>query len=75
MPAEIRSFHDPLEPAIYWDSSFPIAVHDVTHMMERYRLLPTDACHIAVAQSHGINAFATLDPDFSAVNGIVLFMP
>jgi len=199
MPAEIRNFHDPLEPEIYWDSSFSIAVNDANHthhreclefalrckmervacyisdwvlnevafylirtrlellgrqrglywrellrrdpsvidgimplirnafaelsnfalwlpslneqfydllsqwqlppehaiqlaasaawsanvtlsdeamqLVERYRLLPTDAAHIVVALSHGVRAFATLDPDFALVDGIILFMP
>jgi predicted nucleic acid-binding protein len=199
MPAEIRSFHDPLEPEIYWDSSFSIAVNDTSHMhhreclefalrckrehvacyisdwvlnevafylirtqlellgrqqglywrelhrrdpsvidgimplvrnalaelsnfalwlpslnerfydllaqwqlppehaiqlaasvawsvnatlsdeamqlVERYRFLPTDAAHIVVALSHGVRAFATLDPDFAIVDGIIVFMP
>jgi predicted nucleic acid-binding protein len=198
MPAEIRSFHDPLEPFIYWDSSFSIAATDVNHshyricrafvdrcmqedvicfisdwvlnevafylirtqlellgrqqglywrelhrrdpsvidgimplvrnalaelsnfalwlpslnerfydllaqwqlppehaiqlaapvawsvnatlsdeamqLVERYRLLPTDAAHIVVALSHGVKAFATLDPDFALVDGIIVFM-
>jgi len=35
MPAEIRSFYAPLEPSIYWDSSFSIAVHDTSHPHHR----------------------------------------
>jgi predicted nucleic acid-binding protein len=43
-------------------------------LVERYRLLPTDAAHIVVALSHGVRAFATLDPDFALVDGIIVFM-
>ncbi len=31
MPAQRRTFHDPLESAIYWDSSFAIAYIDDRH--------------------------------------------
>ncbi|MFN4179405.1 MAG: type II toxin-antitoxin system VapC family toxin [Armatimonadota bacterium] len=46
---------------------------EALELMTRYRLLPTDAYHIAVALTHGIRAFATLDPDFLRVDGIIVF--
>lgn len=48
---------------------------EALELMTRYRLLPTDAYHIAVAQTYGIRAFATLDPDFLSVDGIIVFTP
>ncbi len=77
MPAERRTFHDALEEFVYWDSSFAIAAFAVQarafDLMRQHALLPTDACHIAVALEAGINAFATLDEDFLRVDGIIVY--
>jgi predicted nucleic acid-binding protein len=43
--------------------------------MERFNLLPTDAFHIAIAQSFGIKAIFSLDPDFIRVDGIIVYAP
>jgi predicted nucleic acid-binding protein len=43
--------------------------------MERFNLLPTDAFHIAIAQSFGIKAIVSLDPDFTRVGGIIVYAP
>jgi len=44
MPAEIRSFHDSLEPFIYWDSSFSIAATDVNHSHHQICRAFVDRC-------------------------------
>ena len=36
-------------------------------------LLPTDAFHIATALESKVNAFVTLDRDFLAVDGIIVY--
>lgn len=60
--------------AIAWDKNATLS-DEALDLIERYHLLPTDACHIAIAQTHGIRAFATLDPDFLTVDGIIVFTP
>jgi PIN domain. len=57
-----------------WSANVTLS-DEAMQLVERYRLLPTDAAHIVVALSHGVRAFATLDPDFALVDGIILFMP
>jgi len=42
-------------------------------IINRYYLLPTDAYHVAVAQSYGITSIATIDRDFLRVDGIEVF--
>jgi predicted nucleic acid-binding protein len=41
--------------------------------MRHYNLLPTDAYHVAVAVDAGVNAFASLDEDLLAVDGIAVY--
>ncbi|MEJ7614331.1 MAG: PIN domain-containing protein [Candidatus Fervidibacter sacchari] len=57
-----------------WSANVTLS-DEAMQLVERYRLLPTDAAHIVVALSHVVRAFATLDPDFALVDGIILFMP
>jgi predicted nucleic acid-binding protein len=42
-------------------------------LMEDFYLLPTDAYHIATALESNVTAFVTLDRDFLAVDGIVVY--
>ncbi|MBM3238451.1 PIN domain-containing protein [Candidatus Poribacteria bacterium] len=42
-------------------------------LMRCYSLLPTDAYHIAIALSAGVNAFVCLDEDFLRVDGIIVY--
>lgn len=42
-------------------------------LIRHYNLLPTDACHIAVAVDASVNAFASLDEDLLAVDGIAVY--
>ncbi|MFA0757715.1 MAG: hypothetical protein PVTTEEND_001285 [Candidatus Fervidibacter sp.] len=42
-------------------------------LMRHYNLLPTDAYHVAVARDVGVNAFASLDEDLLAVDGITVY--
>lgn len=42
-------------------------------LMRHYNLLPTDAYHIAVAVDAGVNAFASLDEDLLAMDGIAVY--
>ena len=42
-------------------------------LMRHYNLLPTDAYHIAVAVDASVNAFASLDEDLLAVDGIAVY--
>ncbi len=60
--------------AVAWNANATLS-SEALELMERYNLLPTDAYHIAVAQTHGIRTFATLDSDFLTVDGIVVFVP
>lgn len=43
------------------------------NIINNYYLRPTDAYHIAVAQSYGIASFAAIDRDFLRVDGIEVF--
>jgi predicted nucleic acid-binding protein len=42
-------------------------------LMRHYNLLPTDAYHIAVAVDASVNAFASLDEDLLAMDGIAVY--
>ncbi len=42
-------------------------------IINNYYLRPTDAYHIATAQSYGITSFAAIDRDFLRVDGIEVF--
>ena len=42
-------------------------------LMENSLLLPTDAFHIATALESNVTAFVTLDRDFLAVDGIIVY--
>jgi predicted nucleic acid-binding protein len=42
-------------------------------LMEDFHLLPTDAFHIATALEANVTAFVTLDRDFLAVDGIIVY--
>jgi len=42
-------------------------------LMEDFHLLPTDAFHLAVALESNVTAFVTLDRDFLAVDGIIVY--
>jgi predicted nucleic acid-binding protein len=52
------------------------AAHNLAFtLMRHYNLLPTDAYHVAVAVDAGVNAFASLDEDLLAVDGIIVYAP
>jgi len=42
-------------------------------LMEDFHLLPTDAFHIATALEANVTDFVTLDRDFLAVDGIIVY--
>lgn len=42
-------------------------------LMEDFHLLPTDAFHISTALESNVTAFVTLDRDFLAVDGIIVY--
>lgn len=42
-------------------------------LMEDFHLLPTDAFHIATALDSKVTSFVTLDKDFLAVDGIIVY--
>ncbi len=42
-------------------------------LMEDFHLLPTDAFHIATALESNVTTFVTLDRDFLAVDGIIVY--
>lgn len=58
-----------------WQTFAASTFDDAFWLMERFNLLPTDAFHIAIAQSFGIKAIVSLDPDFIRVDGIVVYAP
>jgi len=58
-----------------WQTFAASTFDDALWLMERFNLLPTDAFHIAIAQSFGIKAIVSLDPDFIRVDGIIVYAP
>jgi predicted nucleic acid-binding protein len=58
-----------------WQTFAASTFDDAFWLMERFNLLPTDAFHIAIAQSFGIKAIVSLDPDFTRVGGIIVYAP
>jgi len=58
-----------------WQTIPASTFDDALWLMERFNLLPTDAFHIAIAQSFGIKAIVSLDPDFTRVDGIIVYAP
>jgi hypothetical protein len=58
-----------------WQTFASSTFDDAFWLMERFNLLPTDAFHIAIAQSFGIKAIVSLDPDFIRVDGIIVYAP
>jgi predicted nucleic acid-binding protein len=58
-----------------WQTFAASTFDDALWLMERFNLLPTDAFHIAIAQSFGIKAIFSLDPDFIRVDGIIVYAP
>ena len=58
-----------------WQTFAASTFDDAFWLMERFNLLPTDAFHIAIAQSFGIKAIVSLDPDFIRVDGIIVYAP
>jgi predicted nucleic acid-binding protein len=60
---------------IAWQTFAASTFDDALWLMKRFNLLPTDAFHIAIAQTFGIKAIVSLDPDFTRVDGIIVYAP
>jgi len=58
-----------------WQTFAASTFDDALWLMKRFNLLPTDAFHIAIAQTFGIKAIVSLDPDFTRVDGIIVYAP
>ncbi|MFQ6043498.1 MAG: type II toxin-antitoxin system VapC family toxin, partial [Candidatus Poribacteria bacterium] len=62
-----------LDEMTLWLPSNENVKEEAFQLMQSYSILPTDAFHIAVALSHGVTAFATLDADFLKVDDITVY--
>jgi predicted nucleic acid-binding protein len=47
----------------------------VRELMRQFYLLPTDAYHVVYSRLAGADAIATMDPDFSRVDGLTVYVP
>ncbi|HIE29397.1 TPA: PIN domain-containing protein [Candidatus Poribacteria bacterium] len=69
----VKRVKDELNDTALWIPSSENVKEKVFQLMQSYSILPTDAFHLAVALSHGVTAFATLDADFLKVDGITVY--
>jgi predicted nucleic acid-binding protein len=69
----VERVKDELNDTALWIPSSEIVKEKAFQLMNNHSILPTDAFHIAIALSHGVTAFATLDEDFLKVDGITVY--